>query len=57
MPVSETEFFDALWASLNHGTDLIVTMDQFLQLSEIGEENKAAVSLTELRLEDTQADI
>lgn len=57
MPVSETEFFDALWASSSHGRDFIVTMDQFLQLPEIGEENKADVSLAELRPEDTQAEI
>lgn len=48
--MSETEFFDALWASLSHDKDSIVTVDQFLQLSEIGEETKADVSLTELRL-------
>lgn len=32
-------------------------MDQFLQLPEIAEENKADVSLAELGPEDTQAEI
>lgn len=46
-----------LWASLSHGRDFIVTMDQFLQLPEIAEENKADVSVAELGPEDTQAEI
>ena len=50
-------FSDASWTSLSHGRDFIVTRDQFLQLSERGEKNKAGVFLVELRPGNTQAEI
>lgn len=50
-------FFVVSWTSISHGRHFIVTRDQFLQLSETGEKNKADVSLVELRPGDTQAEI
>lgn len=50
-------FFDASWTPLSHSRDFTVTRDQFLQLSEIREKNKADVSIVELRPGDTQVEI
>lgn len=53
-----SEWNRVLWCtSLSHGRDFIVTMAQLLQLAGIQEENKADVSLAELRLEVTQVEI